>query len=294
MQAIVSRTGIAILYAISWLPMSVLYRASDVLAILLYDVFRIRRGVTLENLRAAFPFRSERENRRIGRRYYRHFSDLVFEVIKCLTISDAEIRRRCRIEDLEILDRNDADQRGVVAVLGHYGNWEWAALSSALSVKQPMVIVYKPLRNPYFDALFRKTRERFGVTMVPMREVGRHYVRSRNEHFVNCFVSDQAPRKSEVAHWTTFLNRDTAVHLGAEKLARKYDHAVVFVRLEKERRGQYVLRMESLVEQPTDTEDREITECHVRRLERQIREAPEFWLWSHRRWKRSRPVEREE
>ncbi len=290
MRALFSRTAIALLYVISYLPLPVMYFFSNILAILLYDVFRVRRSITITNLTRSFPEKEPREIRAIARRYYQHLADMVFEIIKCLTITEAQIRDRCKLENRELINRYDEEKRSVVAVLGHYGNWEWAALISVLNIRQPTVIVYKPLRNPHFDALFRKVRERFGVQMVPMKEVGRYYVRNRSEHFVTCFVSDQPPRQAEVAYWTTFLNQDTAVHFGAEKLAAKYDHAVVFVSMKKVSRGRYVCNLEEIVAEPTRCAESEITETHVRKLEALIREEPEFWLWSHRRWKRKRPV----
>jgi len=288
MRTLVSRVAIAFLYGISYLPLPLLYLCSNVVSVLLFDVFRVRRSITITNLTRSFPEKSKREIREIARRYYLHLSDLAFEVIKSLTITSDEIRRRCLIEDLDLLNGFDEDQRGVVAILGHYGNWEWAALASALSVRQPMVVIYKPLGNPVFDSLFRKMRERFGVQMVAMKDVGRHYVRSRDTHFVNCFVADQAPRRAEVAYWTEFLHQDTPIHLGAEKIAVKYDHVAIFVSVRKRSRGHYVVNMENIETKPMECEEYSITERHVRKLEDLIRECPDYWLWSHRRWKRKR------
>lgn len=231
----------------------------------------------------------ESERAQLARRYYRHLCDLILEVVKSLTISADEMRRRCPVADREILDGYHDDQRSVVAVLGHYGNWEWAALTSALFIKQSMVVIYKPLSNPYYDRLFARNRSRFGVELVPMKQVGRFYVQNRKRTFVACFVADQAPRRVDQAYWTQFLNQETAVHWGAEKFARKFDHPVIFVTAERERRGYYRMRMERLVEDPTQTREGDITERHVRRLEEKIVSSPELWLWSHRRWKRARP-----
>lgn len=288
MHALVYALTLPIVFVVSRLPFWLLYRLSDVLFVLVYHVLRVRRDIVARQLRASFPDRTDRELARTARSYYRYLCDLVLEVVKSLDMSADTMRRRCPVDDRAILDGYDAEGRSVVAVLGHYGNWEWAALTSALFVRQRMVVIYKPLRNPYFDRLFARNRSRFGVELVPMKQVGRFYVENRRECFVACFVADQAPRRTEGVYWTEFLHQDTAVHRGAESLARKFDHPVIFVTPQRVRRGHYRIRMERLVTDPTSTVDGEITERHVRRLEKLIRHSPETWLWSHRRWKRGR------
>lgn len=250
-------------------------------------LFRYRRTVIDTNLRNAFPNKTKKELDQIATGCYRNLCDIILETIKSFTISKAGISKRCLITNLEILDEYHAQRQSVVAVLGHYGNWEWAALSSALSVKQQMVVVYKPLSNPYFDKLINKTRSRFGVKMVPMKDVARFYFDNKKEVFVNCFVSDQSPSNPKSADWMTFLNQETAVLPGAGKLASKFNHPVIFVSLERQSRGHYILRMKKLVEQSGNMEAIEINKIHTKTLEEQIVEHPENWLWSHKRWKHS-------
>ncbi|MCA8961726.1 MAG: lysophospholipid acyltransferase family protein [Planctomycetes bacterium] len=288
MKVWLSRAAIPLLFLLSRLPLWVLYRLSDVTAVVVYDLLRIRRRVTLENLRLAFPEWTESRRRRVARRYYRHLCDVAFEVVKSLTITAEELTRRAPYCDVEFVHEYHRQRHSVIAVLGHYGNWEWACLTAALFFEQPVVVVYKPLENPVFDALFRKSRERFGVEMVAMKEVGRYFARHQDRHAIHCLAADQAPRRAEVAYWTPFFGIETPVHQGVEKLAIRYDQTLLFVRMSMPSRGHYELHAEPIEEHPGRTAPGEITEKHVRLLEAQIRERPELWLWSHRRWKRRR------
>lgn len=278
-----------VLYPLAWMPFWLLYRVSDISAFLLQYVFRYRRSVIAKNLSLSFPEMSDQRRRQITRQYYRHLSDLIFETIKCLTLSPEAISKRCDIQDMHILNEYHEKKRGVVAVLGHYNNWEWAALSSALSVKQPMVVIYKPLKNEYLNRLINQTRGRFGVTMIAIKETLRFYVREKENHFVNCFVSDQSPSNGNMMHWLWFLNQLTPVSLGAEKMARRFNHAMIFVRLVKVKRGYYTVRMEKIEDQPNHLPEGVLTEKHSKLLEQQIQENPAFWIWSHKRWKRTVP-----
>lgn len=268
------------------MPFWLLYRVSDLLAFVLQYLLRYRRNVIGQNLEHSFPEMTIAERRKLVHRYYHHLSDLVVETVKCLTMRPESISKRCEILDMHILDEYHEKQRGVVAVLGHYNNWEWAALSSALTVKQPMVVIYKPLRDRYFNGLINKTRGRFGVTMIAIKETLRFYVKHKQDHFVNCFVSDQSPSNGNLMHWVWFLNQPTPVSLGAEKMARRFDHAMIYVSLVKQKRGVYKLRMQKIHESPNDLPEGRLTELHTQLLEQQILEDPAYWIWSHRRWKR--------
>ncbi|MEM7106193.1 MAG: lysophospholipid acyltransferase family protein [Bacteroidota bacterium] len=285
MNLLVYVFAILILFPLSLLPLRVLYILSDFTAFLLFRVLKYRRQVVTDNLSKTFPSLSETERRKVEKAFYYHLSDLMFETIKCLTISKKEMKKRCEIKDLHILDEYAEKERSVVAVLGHYGNWEWAALSSALSVKQQMVVIYKPLTNDYFNQLINRTRSRFGVKMVAMKDAFRFYFENRDKVFVNCFVADQSPQNRRSVQWHTFLNQETAVTAGPEKIARKFDHAVIFVSLQKIKRGFYHLRMKKLTENPNLEPDEGVTRLHLHALEAQVLEKPEHWLWSHRRWK---------
>lgn len=281
--------SLLIIYPISILPFPVLYLVSSFFSFLLKNVFAYRKQVILENLKRSFPNKSHEEISYLQKAYYQNLTDIIVETIKALTISKATISKRCKIENLDVLEDYRKAGRSVVAVLGHYNNWEWAALSSALTVKQKMVVVYKPLSNTFYNNLLNNMRSRFGVEMVAMRDVARFYITNRKETFVACYVADQSPSNQNGIFWTPFLNQMTAVQNGPEKIAKKFNHPVIFVRLSRIKRGHYILNMDHLVDQPKETKEGEITTIHVDALAQQIKSKPENWLWSHKRWKKKPP-----
>lgn len=272
------------LHAFARLPLPVLYRVSDAARFVLQRVLRYRRRVIRENLRNAFPALSERELARIERGFYRHLCDLGVETLKMLAVDAAEIQRRMPGQGLELLDRFAAEGRSSVLVLGHCANWEWAIPVAELGASPRLDVVYHPVRNPGFDALFRRARSRFGSRLTTMQEAPRRLIRRRDEITAMVFVADQFPRTPR-PYRTRFLEQDTAFIRGPERIARKLDAPVVFVDLVRHARGRYELTMELLCEHPSETADGEITERFARRLEEAIHRSPESWLWSHRRWK---------
>lgn len=276
------------MYLISLVPFPVLYVLSDLLRFIIFFLFRYRRRVVADNLRRVFPNVPEQERNRIAWKFYQNFCDLLLETVKSLTLHPEDIIKRCRIINLEVLERHRLAERSVVAVLGHYCNWEWAALCSALQIRQQVAVIYKPLSNVHFDRLFARLRTRFGLTLIPMSQVPRYYAANRNAVFVNCFVTDQAPHHVDHAYWLDFLGVETGVQQGPEKFAKKYNHPVIFVALRRIRRGYYSVELMDLVEHPHEAPMEAITQAHVKALENLIREAPENWLWSHKRWKRKR------
>ena len=172
--------------------------------------------------------------------------------------------------------------------MGHFGNWEWGGNAFSLSCKQPLYVIYHPLTNKQYDRLIYKMRTRFGARLIAMNDTFREMVSRRKEVTATAFIADQTPAP-ENAYWTTFLNQDTPVFWGTERIARKLNFPIVYVSIARKNRGKYELDAEMLCENPAATSDGEISELHTRRLEKDIRKQPEIWLWSHRRWKHSRP-----
>lgn len=275
------------LYGISLLPFPVFYRLSDLLYLLLYKVAGYRKQVVMENLRNAFPEKTPGELKVIASTYYRNLSDIMLETIKMLTLSRRQLLKRFRLNNPELPEHYYAQGRSVIGIVGHYGNWEWACLIQGLS-KQPSLVIYKPLNNPYFNRLFCRMRARTGAVMVPMKRIMRKLVEYRNRPSMTIFAADQTPVKSESVYWTRFLNQDTPVFLGAEKIARMNDSVVLFCDINRLGRGRYEVNYKLLFENPRETQEYEITEAHLSYLEKRIRESPADWLWSHRRWKHSK------
>jgi len=266
------------------LPLAVLYRISDAACFVLRRVLRYRRRVIRENLRRSFPRLSAPERERIERDFYRHLCDLGVETLKMLVMDAAEIQRRMPAHGLELLDQYAAQDQSVVLVLGHCANWEWAIPVVECGASLRLDVVYHPVRNPYFDALFRHARGRFGSHLTSMQEAPRRLIRRRDECTAMVFVADQFPR-SPRPYRTRFLEQDTAFIRGPERIARRLDAPVIFVDLVRRGRGRYALTLELLCEHPARAADGEVTERFARRLEETIRSAPGSWLWSHRRWK---------
>ncbi|OCX52696.1 lauroyl acyltransferase [Mucilaginibacter sp. PPCGB 2223] len=276
---------LGLLYLISLLPFWLLYLISDVIFLLLYYVAKYRRKVVADNLRNAFPKKTPAERDRIEKQYFKYLADLLVESVKLLTISQAAVAKRITISNKEIITNAFANGKSVIGVLGHYGNWELGALRFSLLFDEPRVIVYKPLNNKFFDSVFTNMRSRFGATLVSMRQTMRKLVELKNKRSITVMVGDQTPGGPEVNYFTSFLNQPTAVFLGVEKLAKLTDSVVVFCDVRVTKRGHYHCNFVQLFDQPKQTAEHEITDTHVQYLEQVIRQQPQYWLWSHRRWK---------
>jgi KDO2-lipid IV(A) lauroyltransferase len=276
------------------LPLGVLYILSDFIFLLLYYFPSYRRKVVGTNLKNSFPEKSEKELRVIEKRFYHHLSDLFLETFKLIHMSEKQQLRRFTYSNLEVIDKLRNENRDVVALLGHYNNWEWPTLLPKF-MKYPTVIIYKPLQNKYFNNFINKQRSKYGIILTPMSLVIREILNYRQKKIntISIFISDQTPAKGDIRFWTPFLNQDTPVFTGAEKIALKYDMAVVFFHIQKKKRGYYNLDIELLFDHTAGLPEHTITETFTRRLEEVIKENPEYWIWSHRRWKHKRPVANE-
>ena len=250
-----------------------------------------RRKVVIQNLRNAFPDKSDEEIIRISRAFFHNLCDFMVETFKILTIGKEGIKKHCKFNEecLSVFAKYAAENRNVIMVMGHMGNWEWAGHPFSLLCRQQLVVLYHPLANKYFDGLMLRMRSRFGTKMIPMRTAFKEMIAHKNEITATVFISDQTPMP-ENAYWTTFLNQDTPVFKGTETIARKLNLPVVYCCVKKVKRGYYEMFAETLIDSPSSTRDGEITEMHTQRLEKDIIAQPESWLWSHRRWKYKRPV----
>jgi len=280
-------------YGINWivtlLPLRILYLSSDFLFLLMYYFPGYRRKIVAVNLRNSFPEKSQQELDIIGKKFYHHLCDLFVEVLKMTHMSERELKKRIHYTNPEVVNRFYNEGRDIVAVMGHYCNWEWMS-GVPLFVKHQMVSIYKPLKNKYFDAFMNNNRTKNGMVFVPMKQTAREIIENRknNKRSIYGFVTDQTPSGGDIKFWTKFLNQDTPVFLGSEKIAVKYDMPVLFVNVHKVKRGFYTFSGELLFEHSAGLPDHLITEAFVKRMEEVICEKPEYWLWSHRRWKLKR------
>lgn len=208
------------------------------------------------------------------------------ETVKLIHMSEADIKRRVQFKNLDIIHNYYKEGKDVVVVLGHYGNWEWIP-SFNLHVEALGCDVYHQLKNPYFDKLMLKLRSRWGNLNFEMRSSVRDIVklRQKNQKFAIGLIADQSPARNKIQYTRPFLNQNTPVILGPEKIAKLTNSPVVFFHMDKVKRGHYLVDIIPVTESPKETEDYEITDKHVAILEEIIKQRPELWLWSHKRWK---------
>jgi KDO2-lipid IV(A) lauroyltransferase len=280
-----SRLGTFFLYLVSLLPFWFLYAVADVLFVILYHIAGYRRKVVKENLRNSFPEKSEDERKLIERKYYKYMADLMVETIKSVSMSAKSVHKRMVCTNPELMEYYFSKGKSILAAAGHYGNWEMACLSFGFLTDKRRVIVYKPQSNEVFTDFFNKIRSRFGAEMISMRQTLRKLIEYKNELTFTVLASDQTPTRGDTQYFTNFLNQPTAVFLGIEKLTKVMDCVVIFYKIDLIKRGYYTYTFVPLVEEPKQTKPYQITEIHVKYLETLIREKPEYWLWSHRRWK---------
>lgn len=292
-----ARTLYALTYAGMWLlsllPFPLLYLLSDGLYLLLRHVVRYRRKVVRRNLRNSFPEKSDAELRAIERDFYHYICDYMLEEIKLLRISFASLCQRMRYENkaqyLKMIEKHG----GIILLIPHYANFEWIiGMGSIMMPGDLPVQVYKPLHNPYLDRMFRLIRARFGGYNVPKHSTAREIIRLRRagKRMAVGLITDQSPGGQDAHYWTTFLNQETVFMDGAERIAKLMDFPVFYCELERTGRGHCTVTFDLVTETPKQTAEGEITECFARRLEQTIRRAPAYWFWSHKRWKRKRPV----
>lgn len=286
-QTFLNRITIQLLLLISRLPLSVLYLVSDFLYIVFYRLIKYRIKVVRENLKKSFPDKTDEERIQIEKKYYNYLCDLIVESIKGFTISEKELKKRMTFNNLDLIDRLYNEQKSAIIIMGHCGNWEWVCRSGPLFMQNRLVGVYKPLTNKPFDKLMNETRTAFGVEQIPMAQIAR-YVMVQKKPFLLILIADQSPSDKESAYWLEFLNQETAVLPGAEKLASKFNLPVYFTYVNGYKRGYYTCDTKLLIEENHGTSDGLISTLHSKELEKNIINNPHNWLWSHRRWKLKR------
>jgi len=271
---------------LSYLPLGVLYIISDFVYFIVYKIIGYRKVVVTNNMKNAFPDKSEEEIIQLRKEFYHHFCDLFLETIKFWSISEEEIKKRCKFLNLEVSDKYAQENKSVIAILGHYCNWEWMTCFPIWGYENVLPI-YKPLHNRTFDKMYIKIRERFGAKTLAKNDTLRTMLsyRRENKATFTVFIGDQTPNKRSINYWTQFLNQETPILQGTERIAKKLDQAVVFINMQKVKRGYYEVEFIPLFDNPKETAENEITEKHTRVLEEIINKNPAYWLWSHKRWK---------
>lgn len=279
-----------VIYTVSLMPFFVLYAISDVLCLIMFYLIKYRKKTVLNNLRNAFPNKSEKEIKRIAKVFYQHLCDFFLESFKIASITQKQLDKRFTWENLYIFDDLYVKGKDVAIVSGHYGNWEYF-INAPQHIKQEILVIYRPLKNGFAEWFVYRNRSKFGLTMIPFKQIYKEFLKAKEsgEPKGIWFLGDQRPPLATSNFWTIFLNQETAVYTGLEKLSLKYNMAVVFMDIHKVKRGHYNAKFTLLSEDGMQSKEHELTEKHVRFLDNIVQERPEYWLWSHKRWKHTRP-----
>lgn len=286
MQFLVYILAYPLLWLISILPFRLFYWFSDFVYFLVYRLIGYRKKVVRENLALTLPHLNDSERKDIEKKFYKHMCDMFLEMIKTMSISPEEMDRRFQITNLDLVLDYAKKGRSVILVASHYASYEWL-LTINPKIGFQGIAVYKKLANPYFDKLIRKIRSKYKTEMIETRKAIPTMAQNQRDGILSMYglASDQSPKLDRIFHSMPFLGVEVPVHTGAEMLAKKYDLSVIMVKVKKVSRGFYEATFMSIADNPNDYENFEITEKYLKEVEKQILEAPEFYLWTHKRWK---------
>lgn len=286
MQFLVYILAYPLLWLISILPFRLFYLLSDFVCFIIYRIVGYRKKVVRENLALTLPNLSKSELKVIEKKFYHHMCDMFMETIKTMSISPEEMDRRFQITNLELVNEYAKKGKSVILVASHYASYEWLlTINPKLDFKG--IAVYKRVANPYFDKLVRKIRSKYNTELVETRKAIPTMAQNQRNGVLSMYglASDQSPKLDRIFHSMKFMGVEVPVHTGAEMLAKKYDLSVIFVKVKKVARGYYEATFVSIADNPKDYENYDITEKYLREVEKQIYEAPEYYLWTHKRWK---------
>jgi KDO2-lipid IV(A) lauroyltransferase len=294
MQLVVYILVYPLLWLVSRLPFKIIYFISDGVYILLYYLIGYRKKVVRNNLALVFPEKSEEERLVIEKKFFRHMCDIFLEMIKTLGISNKEVQKRFTVTNMEVLHELEAKGINTMLMLPHYASWEWV-VSLNLQIKSKGYGIYQKIKNKYFDKLVRDLRGRFNTQLISTRE-SRKILKDAKESKLLLMVgiiSDQSPMVIKAKYWTDFMGIVVPVHVGGEEICKANDIIPVYLKTRKIGRGYYEGTVKVLSENPSEVEDYKITDAFLRETEKSIREAPEYYFWTHKRWKHKDKVPKE-
>lgn len=293
MQGLVFWTVYPILWLISILPFRIFYLVSDLIFVLVYYVVGYRRKTVQNNLRLVFPEKPDKEIKRIEKKFYRHMCDMFLEMIKSISISEKELKKRFVFTNLEYLRELETMNKSIIVMCGHYASYEWMNALQLYDLKFGAFGIYKRIRNKYFDDLAKKIRGRFdGVLISTYNATEKIRYNQENGILGNyAMIADQSPKMNRAKHWINFMGIRVPVFEGSDRLARKLDMNVIYLQVEKKGRGYYEATLVPITEDARKSPEHYITKKFIELLEEQIRKKPEYYLWTHKRWKhRNEPI----
>jgi len=281
------------IWLLTLLPLKVLYVLSDIFYFIVYYFAGYRRSIVRANLTNSFPEKDLKEIIQIEKRFYHYLCDLFIEVMYQINMSEKEIKKRVTIINADIINDFYLQNKSVMIMTAHYCNWEWlSTLTLSLSHKNSLHNIYKKLKNKSFDQFMINLRDKYGAGTIEMQDLFKTMLHKRNINELASYgmISDQRPSAQSIRLWMTFLNQDTAVFVGTEQLSKKFNYPVVYLDINRIKRGYYSAEVKILESDPKNTEANEITEKYMRMLEDKIKDEPEYWLWTHKRWKYKRDI----
>lgn len=289
MQFLVYLIVYPLLWLISILPFRLLYAFSDVVYILIYRIIGYRTKTVQANLKLALPHLSDKERKRIEKTFYKHLCDMFLEMVKTMGISQKEMEKRFKLTNLDVYKNLETKGKSIALITAHYATYEWI-ISMNKHISFDGYAIYKKLANPHFDKLVKNIRSKFEAYLIDTKETPAVIERNKEENRLSVygFASDQSPKAGKAHHWTTFMGATVPVHTGAEMLAKKYDMNVILLEVTKVKRGFYEAHFEVPFEDVQAVPDYQITDYFLRKLEKQILRKPEYYLWTHKRWKHKR------
>ncbi|MFC4759899.1 lysophospholipid acyltransferase family protein [Solitalea agri] len=281
--------ALPVIYLFAFLPFPVLYLLSNFLKVIVFDIIGYRKQVIFTNLRKSFPTKSEDEILLIAKQFYQNFCDLLVEAIKLSVISEKELVKRIKLIGYDKVEAFHQQGRSSIISVSHCGNWEYGPLIQGHVSSVPSMIVYKTIKNQPVDAFVKGIRSRFGSILVPKENTLRKIAELKGKPWLLVLAGDQKPGGKNSPFWTYFLNQETNVFLGVEKIAKSTNSVVFYCDIRRLNRGYYEAEYSLLTDSPKEMEELAITKMHLNALEEAIKKNPSNWLWSHRRWKSKRP-----
>ncbi|MDC3130241.1 lysophospholipid acyltransferase family protein [Bacteroidota bacterium] len=273
-----------LLWIVSLLPIQVLYLISKIVRFIVYDILCYREKVVIDNIQNTFIEKSQTEVINLKNNFYTYFFELIVEIIKLLSISNDELNKRFTFSNINVIKKTLKQNKSVIVVVGHYGNWEWALRSASNLINTKIIGVYKRINNRIFEWLLLKIRSNTNVFPVEIKSLSRELV-NNNEKKIYAIVADQSPTLEQSNVRINFLNRDTLVYTGVEKISKKYNMPVFYLNIKLTRKGYYESTFEEICRKNINGKNLEITKEFFSKLENQIKSEPRLWLWSHKRWK---------
>jgi lauroyl/myristoyl acyltransferase len=286
MQFLVFIIAYPLLWFISILPFRIFYWVSDIMYFIVYYIVRYRKATVKNNLKIALPNLNDKERLVIEKKFYKHFCDMFMEMAKTMTISSEEMDKRFKITNIELMKEYEAKGKSIMLLASHYASWEWL-LSLNLKLSYQGIAVYKKIANRYFDKLTKDIRSKYKTEMVSTDKSIPLMANNNRKGILSVYglASDQSPKTKQIAHWESFMGMETPVHIGPELLSKKYNLNVIFAKVKKVKRGYYEMTLIPITDDAKSLPNYEIIHRYIKEVEKQIYEAPEYYFWTHKRWK---------